>query len=240
MRAAQAGLLVAVFALGVTLPALVAPALADDPPPTTGPTTDVTPTTTATTSPNPDPAPQPAPAPKTSTATTKALTKPKPKASAPAPKPATTTSRTTIATPTPVAPASTPLTTENSFAPVKPLGITKKKSHVSRPKRKHVRTAPAKKAEEPAVKKRAPERTPIARINPPIASFSSSSNGAPGARLLLIVLLVLPALLLLATVVPIRALPPRLAGGWIEHRMDVGMLAGSLLLIDALLYALAG
>jgi hypothetical protein len=53
-------------------------------------------------------------------------------------------------------------------------------------------------------------------------------------------LLILPALLLLATVVPIRALPPRLAGGWIEHRMDVGMLAGSLLLIDALLYALAG
>jgi hypothetical protein len=52
-------------------------------------------------------------------------------------------------------------------------------------------------------------------------------------------LLVLPALVLLATAVPARALPPRLAGGWIEHRMNVGMLAGSLLLIDAVLYALA-
>jgi hypothetical protein len=53
-------------------------------------------------------------------------------------------------------------------------------------------------------------------------------------------LLLVPGLLLVIAAAPTRVVPARFAVAWVDHRAELGMLGGSLLLLDALFYMLFG
>jgi hypothetical protein len=231
---AGVGALLVTFAVGATLSVAVAPALSDiSPPPSTLPTTPA---------PSPAPGPSPDPAPtttatrttpkKAASASTKAST-PKPKPSTPAP-----TSSTPVHTFAP-APLPTP-------APVvsRPVVHHAAKKTVARPK--HAKKKPARPSEHRTVKRAKPKPHGVlgARASKTAAPIRAASPVAPAAssnglrRALLILLVALPAIVLAATFVPPTLVPYRMVLAWRDTRLNLGLLAASILLLEALLYLL--
>jgi outer membrane biosynthesis protein TonB len=225
---ARACALAATFATGAVLAVAVAPALSDVSPPTTTLPTSPSPST------NPGPSPDPAPSTAPATSTTKAPA-PAKKAPAPTPAPAPPEPVQTFA-PQPVpAPAPRPAPAATSTHAVK-----KPTAHARKVKRRAAHTAAR------TVKPRArPHGVLGARVSKPariheaapVASTSRTSSG--GLRhMLLILLFALPALALCASFVPPTLVPHRLVLAWRDSRVNVGLLAASVLLLEGLLYAL--
>jgi hypothetical protein len=90
------------------------------------------------------------------------------------------------------------------------------------------------------VKKAAPQivqpQTPAASPLTPVATEPDGTSLL--AQSVPVILLMLPVLLFLVALVPARVMPQRLVVGWIDRRLELGMFAGSLLLIEGFLYAL--
>ena len=77
---------------------------------------------------------------------------------------------------------------------------------------------------------------PTTRVSSAALPAGDSSGGL--RRALVILLFMLPALVLGAALVPPHAVPHRMSLVWKDVRVNVGLLAGSILLVEALLYLL--
>jgi len=232
---ASLGALAIMFALGVTVAALVGPALADISPPTT-----TIPTTTS--GPSPDPAPTP---------TTKTKASAPKRAPAPAPKPQPTTSKSAPAPIHTSAPTSQP-SPQSTYTPRvsrpvvhRAVEKTVKRVHHVKVKAKPTRHHRVTRQRRAVIKRQlkrhgvlgtqVTERaTPVA--GPVVTDPANSSNGLGNAPMIL--LFALPAFALAAALVPPRVVPFRAAIAWRDARVNVGLLAVSVLLIETLIYLL--
>lgn len=249
--------LAVLFVLGAAV-AVGAPAVADISPPTTTILTN-------TSGPSPDRAPKPKPKPTTATTTKTAPAKtpaPKPPATtskpAPAPpKPAsvpetapqTTSSSPSPATPAPVHAAVTKVARPAHRAKVKVKTKVKAKVKVRTKVRAKAKAAKAEarkpKTTKPKTTKPKPHAVLAARATKhalPTSQISSpafSDNTSGGLRNAVVILLFLiPAIALGAAFVPPQAVPHRMALVWRDARVNVGLLAGAVLLVEGLLYLL--